>query len=203
MLKTVHATILSFLCVTLMPVMALASEAAHEAKHGGGGLPQFDPTSWPSQIFWLAVFFIVLYFVFGRSIIPTLSSTIEMRANYIDEHIQKAEVLSQEAEELQNKIHAALKEAGQSANANIVSAENTAKDKMTSALSDFRSKYEENIGATESKIQDAKTSAMKDMEQIATTLAAKAAEKLAGISPSESDAAHAVKSISEKARKAA
>ena len=51
--------------VNLISVAAAAAETA--SSHGGeaasAGLPQLDPTWWPSQSFWLALTFGVLYWL--------------------------------------------------------------------------------------------------------------------------------------------
>mgnify|MGYP000041212232 FL=1 len=41
-----------------------AHDAAYDAAHSSGGLPQLDPTWFASQIFWLSITFIVLYVIF-------------------------------------------------------------------------------------------------------------------------------------------
>lgn len=197
LLKNINTTVLSLLCTLLMASPAFAEGAAH-AEAGGGGLPQFDPTSWPSQLFWLAVFFTILYFVFGKSIIPSLGKTIETRTSYIAEHIKKAETLSAEAEILKNEVNAAYKLAGQSAGIKIAEAETVAKDKLASALTDFRTRYEQQVASTEQNIEKAKQAAMADMEQIVVALASQAAEKIAGIPASESGAEGVVKSLGRK-----
>lgn len=197
MFQILKNTSLSLFCTLLMATPAFAEEAAHEAGHGGG-LPQFDPTSWPSQLFWLAVFFVVLYMTFGKSIIPTLGNTIETREEYIADHIKKAETLSAEAEIIRNEVNAALKAAGQTANVQIVDAENASKDKLASALTEFRGRYEQQVAATEQNIAAAKQSAMADMEQVIVSLAAQAAEKIAGIPAAESGAEGVVKSLGRK-----
>jgi len=185
----------------LMPFLALATDNSIPPSDasGGGGLPQFDPTSWPSQIFWLAIFFTLLYFVFGKSIIPSLSKTIETRHSYIEDNIKKAEALSQSAESLRNEMNEAMKIAGQTAGSQISNAENEAKSKLSSALVDFRLRYEQQVAETERNIQTSKQSAMIDMEKIVISLAAQAAEKIAGIPASESGAESVVKSLSKKA----
>lgn len=194
--KNIQTTTLSLLCTLLMASPAFAEGEAH-AEAGGGGLPQFDPTSWPSQIFWLAVFFTLLYFVFGKSVIPTLGKTIETRTSYIADHIKKAEALSAEAEILKNEVNAAYKAAGQTASVQIAEAETVAKDKLASALTDFRTRYEQQVATTEQNINAAKQTAMADMEQIVVALATQAAEKIAGIPASESGAEGVVKSLGQ------
>jgi F-type H+-transporting ATPase subunit b len=195
LLKNINTISLSLLCALLIASPAFAEEAVHEAAEHGGGLPQFDPTSWPSQVFWLAVFFTLLYFVFGKLTIPTLGKTIETRASYIAEHIKKAEALSAEAEILKNEVNAAYKAAGHTASVQITEAETVAKAKLASALTDFRNRYEQQVATTEQNINSAKQSAMADMEQIVVALASQAAEKIAGIPASESGAEGVVKSL--------
>lgn len=194
MYRNIHTTTLSLLCVLLMASPALAEEA-HES--GGGGLPQFDPTSWPSQLFWLATFFILLYVFFGKSIIPSLGKTIETRTSYIANHIQKAEALSAEAELLNAEVNAAYKAASHTAGIQIAETENAVKVKLSTALTDFRTRYEQQVEMTEKKINAAKETAMTDMEEIVVALASQAAEKIAGIPASESGAESVVKSLGQ------
>lgn len=194
MLKTINTTTLSLICL-LVSSPSFAESKAHESS--GGGLPQFDPTSWPSQLFWLAIFFTILYFVFGKSIIPSLENTIETRTSYIADHIKKAEALSAEAAILQKEINQAMKTAGQTANSKVIEAESEGKEKLSAALINFRSKYEQNVAATEDAIEKAKKSAMIEMEKIVVSLASQAAEKIAGIPAAESGAEDVVKSLGQ------
>ncbi|MEX0645816.1 MAG: hypothetical protein WD076_10925, partial [Parvularculaceae bacterium] len=68
-------------------IMALsgAVEAAAEA-HGesaSGGLPQLDLSTWPSQLFWLAIFFSGLYWLMASYFLPRIGGTIEDRRDRI------------------------------------------------------------------------------------------------------------------------
>lgn len=195
MLKMIKTTTLSLICTLLMSSQAFAEGEAHGS--GGGGLPQFDPTSWPSQLFWLAVFFTLLYMIFGKSVIPSLGETIETRASYIADHIQKAEALSAEAEILKNEVNAAYKAASHTAARHISETETTAKAALSGALTEFRSHYDQKVIDTEEKITAAKKTAMADMEKIVVALATQAAEKIAGIPASESGAEDVVKLLSQ------
>ncbi|XKH35022.1 hypothetical protein ACIU1J_01600 [Azospirillum doebereinerae] len=51
-------------------VLAAAAEHAPDAAHGGehasGGLPQLNPANFPTQIFWLALTFGVLYYLLSK-----------------------------------------------------------------------------------------------------------------------------------------
>jgi F-type H+-transporting ATPase subunit b len=190
---------LGVMCFVILP--ALASDTEHAEK--GGGLPQFDPSSWASQIFWLTITFIVLYIVFGRSVIPTLGQTIQNRHDYIANAITQAENLSKQAETLKEEMDNALKSAGQSASAYMTEADQEGKTKLANALSVFREKYEQKIAESEKSIESAKLKALQEMDEIAVRLSAQAAEKIAGISASQSDANNIVKSLRDKTKIAA
>ncbi len=199
MMKLIQKIITAFSLNLMLVIPAMAEEAAHH----GGGLPQFNTATWPGQIFWGSIFFIVLYVVFSKSVIPALGKTVESRADYIAENIRKAESLSTDAEALRAEIEQAMKAAGQKANEFVAGATNTAKADMDKALSGFRARQEQEISATEGRIQQATQQAMNDMEKIAASLATQAAEKIAGISADTAQAETVVKSINQKGKLAA
>ena len=45
---------------------------AAAAGEGGGGMPQFNPEFYSSQLFWLAVSFIALYLLLSRVALPRI-----------------------------------------------------------------------------------------------------------------------------------
>lgn len=51
------------------------------------GLPQFDYHTFPSQVLWLFIVFIILYIVVALFIIPRISKIKSKRTHYIDENI--------------------------------------------------------------------------------------------------------------------
>jgi len=69
-----------------------------EIKEAKGGLPQFEPDTFASQLFWLAITFMVMFFVFSKFTLPSISSVIENRKNIIDSDLDMAEKLSAEAD---------------------------------------------------------------------------------------------------------
>lgn len=171
--------------------------------HASSGLPQFDPTSWPSQIFWLTVFFIILYFVYAKFILPAIGGTIEKRAAMIAQNVTAAEALSKQAETLRAEVNAGLKSAGQTAADLMHTAETTAKTKMATAISQFRNRFETDVLQTENNIEAGKAGAMKDMHHIAASLAAQAAAKVAGINIDQSQAEDVIAKLTHNTKKAA
>jgi F-type H+-transporting ATPase subunit b len=60
-------------------------------------MPQLDPTWFASQIFWLAVTFLALYFILSRLVLPPLQDTILRRQDKIVGDIETAQKLNDQA----------------------------------------------------------------------------------------------------------
>ena len=59
-------------------------------------MPQLEITTYPSQIFWLVVSFLVLYLIMSRVIIPKISSVIKSRESEIKNDIHISEQMYKE-----------------------------------------------------------------------------------------------------------
>jgi len=53
-------------------------------------MPQLDLSTFPSQIFWLAVFFVVLYLLMAKLAIPKIERVIDERRNRVENDLDKA-----------------------------------------------------------------------------------------------------------------
>ena len=80
-----------------------AVEAAHgaaEAAHGAeGAFPPFDASTYPSQLFWLALTFGFLFWFMSKIIVPRIGGILEMRQDRIAQDLDKAHELKSEADE--------------------------------------------------------------------------------------------------------
>ncbi len=79
------------------------AEAAHGVEHGAeaagsAGLPQLDPSYFPSQLFWLVVFFTLLYLLLSRVLLPKIGGVIETREKKIQGDIDAAAKANAEAQ---------------------------------------------------------------------------------------------------------
>jgi F-type H+-transporting ATPase subunit b len=175
---------------------AVAAVEAH--GESSAGLPQFDPTWWPSQILWLVLCFAVLYFFFSRSALPRLSGILESRRQRIESDMKAAEQFSAQAEEIKLQYEQALKTASLAASDTIRTIDDAAREKLAGALADFRQRYDEQISETETRLGKAAATAMAEMNGIAAEIAAQAAEKIAGIPADQSQAESVVRSLSQK-----
>ncbi len=186
-----------------LPSLAWAEEAAPvegaAPAHEGGGLPQFNTHTWPSQIFWLVVTFGFAYFFFSKLILPSMTSTLTARADKISGDIKAAEHMSHQAQLVKDNYESELKKASGKASADMKEIDEAAKAKLAASLQAFRDKSQAEISKVEQSIEKSKAVAMEDMQKIAAEIAAQAAQKIAGIPADSAQAENVVRSLKNKA----
>jgi F-type H+-transporting ATPase subunit b len=72
-------------------------------------MPQLDPTSFSSQIFWLAITFSLLYLFMSRYAVPEIGRVLRQRYDRIQSDIEQAEELKVEAMNLKAEYEASLR----------------------------------------------------------------------------------------------
>lgn len=180
-----------------------ADAAAHGDGHGGeahgdGGLPQFDPSTFPSQLFWLVVMFAIMYFVFSRRSLPAISSVIENRREHVQNDLETADRLRTEAETVQQAYETGLDSARAESTRLVTAAIDDMKRDAETANQRLREKGEGESAALEQRLAAATQAARNDMETIAAEIAHEAAEKIFGISTDLKKAKTVVQSINAR-----
>lgn len=182
----------------IMASEAFAADDAHGAE-SAGGLPQMDPTWFPSQIFWLAVTFTTLYVIFGKKILPALSNTIEGRRDHIQNDLDMAEQLKEEAEKVHEAYDEILGAARQKSSALFIKTDENIKKNAQNKIEKFRADSMKQAQDVEASIEKATVEAKKDMHDVAAEIASRAAEKIVGVSTDIKQAQDVIQSISKKA----
>lgn len=167
-------------------------EVAEAAGHGAGGLPQFDPTWWPSQIFWSLVIFAVLYFVLSKLLLPKVSGAIEARNQKIAGDLADARRLKTEAEAQSAAAAAEMAEAR--ARAHRTAAEAKAKAAAAAAEREAAEQavLDQRTAEAEARIRQAREAAMTNVRSIATETAQAITEKLTGQAASAQEVENAL-----------
>jgi F-type H+-transporting ATPase subunit b len=99
------------LILTLTVLAEEVTHAAGGAAHDSGGLPQMDVSTFPSQIFWLAATFALLYWIMSSFVLPRLGGAIEERRDRIADDLDRAAESRRMAEEAEASWQRALTEA--------------------------------------------------------------------------------------------
>jgi F-type H+-transporting ATPase subunit b len=179
-------------------VEAPAGETGHTtestAAEGGhqGAFPPMDATTFPSQIFWLVVFFGLLYLLMSRLALPKMAAVLANRHKTIESDLARASALKNETEAAIQAYEKALADAR--AKAQGIAAETRAK--MSAEMDAERAGLEKKIGAktaeAESRIATAKGQAMKDVAEVAAETAAEIVSELTGATVSKAEAVKAI-----------
>ena len=79
-----------------LSLVSTSAIAAGDSSAKSGGLPQLDISTWPSQLFWLMVTFLIGYVIISRLVTPSISSVLENRSNKISSDIETAKEAQQD-----------------------------------------------------------------------------------------------------------
>jgi len=179
--------------VALVLVATVGVALANEGGHGGGGgLPQLDPETMPTQLFWLVVSFVGLYFMLFGVALPRVEEVLNAREGRIAWDISKADELRNEANTVLAGVDKMLNRTRAQAQEMIArtSGEGQAAGKML--MTRFDMEVSRRTKEAENRILAAKNSALGDLEKTATDLASEVASRLIGIEIERSAVAEAV-----------
>ncbi|MEX1251465.1 MAG: hypothetical protein WEA77_09755 [Hyphomonas sp.] len=181
--------------------MSLLAFLAESAAHGGEAVkapfPAFDPTWFASQLFWLAVFFLGLYFALARFILPKLSDTLEKRSNRIASDLDEAARLNNQSVEAQKALELRLAQARSKARETADKAREKTEAELAAETSRVDADLARKLEAAEGRISKLRADAMKNVEQIAIE-AAEAMTARLGVKASKAEVKRAVTAALEK-----
>ena len=79
------------------------------SAEGKGGMPQLNPESFSSQLFWLFVFFLILYTIVSSIFIPKIRKIRDGRENTIEKLLSDSKLINESVENAIVKINNDLK----------------------------------------------------------------------------------------------
>jgi F-type H+-transporting ATPase subunit b len=178
----------------------------HDGKKAG--LPQFDVTTFSSQLFWLAISFTLLYVFFSRYALPSLSSTIEERRLVISNDLKEADALSGKVEKTRADYEQAMQLAYNDARLAIVNTEQYIREQADIQAQQFKEKSAAAVHDLEQQSEMAKAKIKGDLKEIAQDLTGDVIKKLTELSISDAVINKAVSELmdspsSQKNKKAA
>ena len=155
-------------------------------------MPQLDLSTFPSQVFWLAVIFVLLYLLMARVALPRVSAMIDARKSRIDGDLERAAQMKAEAEAVMAAYERSLADARAQAQATL----KEALDRFSAEATDRQKKAAEALAAettaAEKRIAAAKAEALTGLRAVAIDVARTATRKLVGVDVDEGSAAAAV-----------
>ena len=174
-----------------------SGEAGHTtegtaAEGGHGGFPPMDAHTFPSQIFWLVIFFGLLYLLMSKVALPKMAAVLDKRHKAIEGDLAKASALKHETEAAIQHYEKSLADAR--ANAQGIATETRSKiaDEIETERSALEKTLSSKLAEADSRIFATKAKAMQDVHEVAAETAAEIVSELTGHKVSKEHAAKAI-----------
>lgn len=164
----------------------MAAESAYDnvAAAETAGMPQLDPSSWGSQIFWLFLTFAVLYFALSRFILPKLRDTIANRSDRIADDLDSATRMKQEAEEAEKAYETSLRDARAKALNVAESTRQSLDAEIKAELDAADAEADRESETADGRIREIKEAALSNIDAVAAEVAGTLVTELTGKSVS-------------------
>lgn len=155
-------------------------------------MPQLDLSTFPSQVFWLAVIFVLLYLLMAKVGLPRVAAMIDARKARIEGDLERAAQMKAEAEAVMAAYERSLADARAQAQATL----KEAMDRFSAEAGERQRKAAESLAietmAAEKRIAEARTQALSGLRAVAIDVARTATRRLVGVDVDEGSAAAAV-----------
>jgi F-type H+-transporting ATPase subunit b len=167
--------------------MATTTEAttegtAQEGAEGGhkGVFPPLDAKTFPSQIFWLVIFFAALYLLMSRLVLPRIAAILEARRSRIEGDLARASALREETEVALTSYQKSLADARNNASSIAQSTRDTVNTDIASRQHALDADLAAKAAEAEATIAKSKAAAMASVNDIASDTAADIVAALTG-----------------------
>lgn len=155
-------------------------------------MPQFDPSSYSSQLFWLVISFIVLYWIVAKIAVPRLGEVLDQRARVIQEDLDRALALKAETDQAVQAYEKAMAAAREQAGEHMRAVTNEAKATAEARTTELSTQVAKQVADAEARIAKAKEDALASLRGIAAETAKDVVAKLANLAPAQGDVEAAV-----------
>ena len=180
----------------------MAETTAHTAHTEASGekhaFPPFESQHFPSQLFWLALTFILLYVLMARVALPRIGGILAARSKHIADDLASAQRFKEQSE----AANAAHLKSLADARARAQAIANETREQQAAQAQATNKKLEaqlhDKLAAAEQSIAATRGAAMGNVSGIAADTAAAIVERLIGAAPAQSDVAAAVAQVSKR-----
>ncbi|NKD46185.1 F0F1 ATP synthase subunit B' [Haematospirillum jordaniae] len=144
-------------------------------------MPQFEPSTFASQLFWLAVTFTLLYVLVSRYAIPRLGEIMEQRQRTVEDDLDRAKQLKAETETSIRAYEKALTDARSKAQDLLRQAQEEVTRQAEIRNREVSVRLAAQIRDGEDRIAKARDAALVSVRDLASVVASDAAAKLSGV----------------------
>lgn len=146
-------------------------------------MPQFDTSTFASQIFWLVVCFAVVFAFAWQIVLPRVAATLESRQRKIGDDLARAGELADQADEVLAAYEARLAEARADAHEELHAAATRSAAETEKRNAVLAEKLAADAATARERIAAESAAAAGNVADIAEDIARQAVERLIGQSP--------------------
>lgn len=133
-------------------------------------MPQLDPSSFLSQIFWLALVFGLLYIFMSKFFVPRIGEVVNSRRDTVKSNLEQAEKMLENQKHIKDEISEMLEEARKSG-ANIKNAAlKKAEISINEAIAKVESEISRSMVAEEQRLASLKAKMSEEVSTISDSL---------------------------------
>ncbi|HJQ58383.1 MAG TPA: F0F1 ATP synthase subunit B' [Vineibacter sp.] len=143
-------------------------------------MPQLDPNYFSTQLFWLAVSFIILYLLMSRLAMPQIAGVLKRREDKIQGDLEAAQRLKEESKSVIAAYEKALADARGEAQALARQTTDAANAESARRQQEVASRIAADLAGAERRIAEARVQAMANVKSMAAEVAQQAFGRLTG-----------------------
>lgn len=155
-------------------------------------MPQFDSSSFASQLFWFGLIFAILYFAVVKPTLPKLGKVIDARDNQVASDLTRAEAAKGEADAVRAAYDDSIKAAQAAAQAEVAAARDAAAQAADARLKALAAQLDADADAAAARLDAARTTARANLEATVAELTGDAVARLTGITITPADVSAAL-----------
>ena len=143
-------------------------------------MPQLDTATYLPQLYWLAVCFVVLYWIITHMALPRIASVLQRRHDRIASELETAEDLRDQAKAALADYESRMEKAQSKAQAILAKAVEESTRRAAKRDAEISSRLSKELAETEKRVAAAKNKALGEIDEAAGKLAKAVAEKIVG-----------------------
>jgi len=141
-------------------------------------MPQLDIATFPSQIFWLIVSFVILYICISKLIMPKISKVLLEREKKIKENIKESEILYTKTENISNKCENLRKETKEESKKIISDIKNKTNKKVLENTILLKKELDKRLEIAEKEILNKRNKVLSNLSSISALLSEEILKKI-------------------------
>ena len=169
-----------------------------EIAYANEGMPQLNPEFWLSQIVWLTIIFVLLYFLIQKFFSPKLFALIDARTNFIKSLLEEAEICKNQIQKLEDEYNLIITDAKNESKKISAKLKNDLNDKISIKRKEFENFLNSETVKAEEEINNFKKKTLENIQNIAGDFSKELIKKITGTAPNSSSLNTIIMEISSK-----